>query len=207
MSVKLTRRWRAFLPRVLTKSDLNIEDSERVRRLPPPIEHGGGLFAVRGRGLKGVPICRLDANLRAMTDRIDSERRSENMRRVRSAHTRPEMTVRRAAHGMGYRFRLNRRDLPGTPDLVFPSRRSVIFVHGCFWHRHEGCSRTTTPATRRRFWAAKFTENRARDRRVSAELIERGWRVCVIWECETKKVESLASRIVEFLGAPKCACG
>jgi DNA mismatch endonuclease, patch repair protein len=130
-----------------------------------------------------------------MTDRIDPVRRSINMSRVRSSGTVPEIAVRKAAHRLGYRFRLGRRDLPGSPDLVFPGRRVAMFVHGCFWHRHAGCARTTTPKTRADFWNAKFKENVGRDRRVAALLRRSGWTVAIVWECETKDPECLRKRL------------
>lgn len=120
-----------------------------------------------------------------MVDHVDPETRSRNMSRIRSADTRAELTVRRIAHALGYRFRTHRRDLPGTPDLVFPSRRLALFVNGCFWHRHEGCGRAATPKTRTAFWEDKFRKTLQRDRRVNAALADLGWRAAVIWECET----------------------
>lgn len=110
---------------------------------------------------------------------------SERMAAVRQKHTRPEMTVRRVAHRLGLRFRIHRRDLPGSPDIVFPKYRVVLFVHGCFWHRHESCSRTTTPKSNRGYWVKKFAENVERDRRKDVALREAGWTVYTIWECET----------------------
>ncbi|WP_139858505.1 very short patch repair endonuclease [Bradyrhizobium ivorense] len=104
--------------------------------------------------------------------------------------TAPEVRVRRAAHGLGLRFRLHRADLPGTPDLLFTSRRLAVFVHGCFWHRHPRCPKASAPSSE--FWATKFKSNVARDRRVEKELRALGWDVIVIWECETKKSETLA---------------
>lgn len=136
-----------------------------------------------------------------MADRIDAERRSLNMSRVRSSDTRPELEVRRLVHRLGYRFRLHRRSLPGTPDLAFPSRRAVIFVHGCFWHRHPGCRKATTPATRRDFWAEKFEANQCRDERVRRQLVDQGWRVEVVWECELRDKETLGRRLASFLDA------
>ena len=121
------------------------------------------------------------------------------MARVRSADTSPELAVRKLLHRLGYRFRLHRRDLPGTPDICFPGRRKAIFVHGCFWHRHEGCRRTTTPRTRRSFWTEKFRDNVARDRGNLNDLAALGWSVLVIWECETADPETLASRLAGFL--------
>ena len=109
------------------------------------------------------------------------------MRAVRSKDTTPELAVRKLAHALGYRFRLHRRELPGSPDLVFPGRRKVVFVHGCFWHRHAGCARgASTPATRRGFWEAKFARNVARDRRDRRRLRAAGWGVMVVWECQTR---------------------
>ena len=107
----------------------------------------------------------------------------------------PEVTVRRYLHAVGLRFRLHDRRLPGTPDLVLPRYRIAVFVHGCFWHRHPGCSKTTTPSTRPDFWATKFSANVARDARVAHELAARGWKVMTIWECETK-VEETLDRVV-----------
>ena len=125
--------------------------------------------------------------------------RSALMRRVRGKDTAPEHSVRRAAHALGYRFRLHRRDLPGTPDLTFPRLRKILFVHGCFWHRHEGCRRTTWPKTRAVYWRRKFEENVERDRRNVAELRALGWEVLVVWECETFDWEKLLALLSEFL--------
>jgi DNA mismatch endonuclease (patch repair protein) len=122
------------------------------------------------------------------------------MARVRARDTKPELLVRRLAHGMGYRFRLHRRDLPGCPDLVFPGRRKVIFVHGCFWHRHgEDCPLTRWPKSKMEFWRPKLEANRTRDVRNQRELSALGWRYLVIWECELRDRECLAMRIKEFL--------
>ncbi|NJL72977.1 MAG: DNA mismatch endonuclease Vsr [Candidatus Competibacteraceae bacterium] len=109
------------------------------------------------------------------------------MARVGPIDTRPEMVVRRTLHAAGLRFRLHRRDLPGTPDIVLPSRRIVIFVHGCFWHQHEGCRKATIPKTRTEFWSRKFSENVRRDARNREALISAGWSVYVLWECELAK--------------------
>lgn len=128
-----------------------------------------------------------------------SPERSANMARVGSADTLPELAVRKLLHRLGYRFRLHRRDLPGTPDICFPGRKKAIFVHGCFWHRHEGCRRTTTPRTRRSFWTEKFRNNVARDRSNLNDLAALGWSVLVVWECETADPGTLASRLAGFL--------
>lgn len=114
------------------------------------------------------------------------------MSRVRAKNTSPEMRVRRAAHALGLRFRLHRRDLPGNPDLVFPKHRAVLFVHGCFWHRHAGCAKATTPKSRTNFWQTKFDATVARDARSEESLEKAGWRVFKLWECETKRSEVVA---------------
>lgn len=132
-------------------------------------------------------------------DRISSAARSDLMARIRSKDTKPELIVRREAHRLGYRFRLHRADLPGKPDLVFPKRRRVIFVHGCFWHSHTGCARAFRPATHREFWRAKLAANRQRDAKNEAELTGLGWRVLVIWECEVARTD-LPARLRRFLG-------
>lgn len=126
--------------------------------------------------------------------------RSGIMRAVRRANTTPEILVRKAAHSLGLRFRLHRRDLPGTPDLVFPKLRTVVFVHGCFWHRHAKCARATTPKTRAAFWLDKFDANVARDKRTTAKLRALGWRVIVIWECETGDTARLQRKLRKQLG-------
>jgi len=117
------------------------------------------------------------------------------MSRVRGKGTLPEMTVRRRAHALGMRFRLHRADLPGRPDLVFPRYRTVVFVHGCFWHRHESCRKSTSPKTRVEYWEAKFRTNVERDARNATELARMGWRVLTIWECETKDLELLRKKL------------
>ena len=125
--------------------------------------------------------------------------RSELMRRVQAKNTGPERTVRQAAHSLGYRFRLHRRDLPGTPDLTFPGPRKVIFVHGCFWHRHVGCTRTTTPKTRTGYWLNKFAENMKRDGRNLVALRALGWEVLIVWECKTFDGAQLRATLRRFL--------
>jgi len=138
-----------------------------------------------------------------MTDTMSPKERSRRMGLVRSVDTKPEMALRRLVHGMGYRYRLHCGDLPGKPDLVFRSRDAVIFVHGCFWHRHEGCPLTRLPKTRVDFWTAKLEGNRKRDIREIAELKKAGWRVFVVWECELKNLEALAKRLRRFLDRRK----
>lgn len=121
--------------------------------------------------------------------------RSDIMRAVKRANTAPEIIVRQVLHALGIRFRLHRRDLPGSPDVVLPRFRTVIFVHGCFWHRHPDCRYTTTPKTRQEYWLPKFAANIERDLRKEAQLQALGWRVLLVWECETKQREELTLRL------------
>ncbi|MCA0015568.1 very short patch repair endonuclease [Mesorhizobium sp. B292B1B] len=121
------------------------------------------------------------------------------MSRVRKSDTKPEMIVRQLVHGLGYRFRLHRQDLPGTPDLTFPSRRKVIFVHGCFWHRHNCRLGGRLPTTRPEYWLPKLSRNVDRDRSVEIELLSLGWRVLVIWECETRSLDVIRDRLLNYL--------
>lgn len=118
---------------------------------------------------------------------------------IPSKDTKPEIIVRKLAHGLGYRYRLHDRKLPGSPDLVFPSRRKVIFVHGCFWHRHSGCRLAYFPRSNIEFWQTKFDTNVQRDKRVIKKLEETGWDVLVIWECETREANALTSHLIGFL--------
>ena len=122
------------------------------------------------------------------------------MSRIKGKNTLPELTVRRLAHKLGYRFRLHVRQLSGSPDLVFPSRRKVIFVHGCFWHGHPGCRAATIPSTRPEFWRNKINATKDRDRRALRDLAITGWDILVVWECELRLLPDVAVRIVRFLG-------
>lgn len=124
------------------------------------------------------------------------------MSRVRKSNTKPEMAVRRLVHRMGYRFRLHRKDLPGTPDLVFPGRRKVIFVHGCFWHQHAACRQGGTPRTRTEYWGPKLRRNVERDEQNQAALAALGWATEIVWECESRDEERLRGRLLAFLGPP-----
>jgi len=135
-------------------------------------------------------------------DTLDPEKRSERMSRIRGKDTGPEMRVRRLAHRMGYRFRLHRRDLPGSPDLVFVTRRKAIFVHGCFWHRHPdpSCKLARLPKSRLDFWVPKLEGNRVRDLTKQSALKTQGWDFFVIWECQTKDEAFLKETIKAFLG-------
>lgn len=132
-------------------------------------------------------------------DTLAPEQRSHLMSRIRGKDTGPELKVRQLAYALGFRFRLHRRDLPGSPDLVFASRRKVIFVHGCYWHRHSGCRYAYLPKSNVEFWQSKLAANVARDEIVTKALKELGWQVLVVWECETRDAEALRSRLADFL--------
>lgn len=136
-------------------------------------------------------------------DKLDARARSTLMAKIRSRDTSPELRVRKAAHAAGLRFRLHRRDLPGTPDLILPRHRLAIFVHGCFWHRHPGCRRASLPATRTEFWEAKFARNVERDRTAMAALSDLGWLTLVIWECDTHNPASISSLILRQCRPPR----
>ena len=135
-------------------------------------------------------------------DTLTPDQRSALMARIRGVDTKPELSVRRALHACGYRFRLHGRGLPGRPDIVFKKRKRAVFVHGCFWHRH-GCKRTTHPKSRQDYWENKFAKNVARDQRNTALLADDGWHVFVAWECEVDTDETLLQRLMEFLGPPR----
>lgn len=137
-------------------------------------------------------------------DTVSPEIRSRIMSAVPQRHTKPEMVVRRMCHALGRRFRLHRRDLPGSPDLVFPKDRKAIFVHGCFWHRH-GCRWTTTPKSNAGFWQKKFDRNVERDREAIADLRSGGWDVLVVWQCQIKDREHLVERLASFLTNPQAS--
>lgn len=132
-------------------------------------------------------------------DTVTRQRRSEIMSRVRPTDTRPEMVVRRLVHGLGYRYRLHGQKLPGRPDLVFAARRKVIFVHGCFWHRHPGCRLARTPKSRVNFWRAKLDGNRERDLLKQRELADLGWQSLVLWECQLNDPKAVRERVTAFL--------
>lgn len=127
--------------------------------------------------------------------------RSNTMRAVRSKDTGPEIVVRRLAHCLGYRFRLHRKDLPGTPDLVFPKYRAVIFVHGCFWHGHNGARGSRAPKANAEYWLRKLERNKVRDAKAVSNLLSAGWRVHTIWECGLRDEESLKSALIAFLSS------
>jgi DNA mismatch endonuclease (patch repair protein) len=133
-------------------------------------------------------------------DTLGKMRRSENMKRITSKNTKPEMLVRSVAHCLGYRYRLHVKDLPGKPDLVFRSKKSVIFVHGCFWHQHTECPEGRFPKSRRQYWIPKLNRNVERDQSHLDTLQTLGWRVLVLWECELKDASNVANRLRRFLG-------
>ena len=135
-------------------------------------------------------------------DTVDPATRSRTMGAVKGKNTTPEMKVRRVSHALGFRHRIHRKDLPGSPDLVYPRINLALFVHGCFWHSHTGCSRAVVPATNKEFWKAKFGRNTARDKRVADELRLVGWRVEVIWECQTRNADALRTLLGEILKTP-----
>lgn len=140
-----------------------------------------------------------ESNGRQAFDDVPATRR-RNMAAIKGRNTRPEMLVRQLLHHMGYRFRLHRRDLPGRPDIVMPGRRIAIFVHGCFWHRHD-CANSVTPKTRTEWWSAKFNRNVERDAANEAALNALGWRVLTIWECELRDEIALRRQLVAALGS------
>jgi DNA mismatch endonuclease, patch repair protein len=134
-------------------------------------------------------------------DNVPPRTRSRMMAGVRQRHTAPELLVRKVLHSLGLRFRLHKRDLPGSPDIVLQRWKTVILVHGCFWHRH-GCNRTTTPSTRSDFWLRKFERNVQRDRECVGKLRRLGWRVVVVWECETRQPIILHRRLRRLFRTP-----
>jgi DNA mismatch endonuclease, patch repair protein len=136
-----------------------------------------------------------------MTDVFTKEMRSRIMSRVKGRNTKPEILVRSTVHRMGFRFRLHRRDLPGNPDLVLPRHGKVILVHGCFWHGHKRCARSKRPTTNHAFWNKKLDGNMERDKKFRRMLVQMGWKVLVIWECETRKPVSLKRKLENFLYA------
>lgn len=131
--------------------------------------------------------------------------RSENMRRIRSKDTAPEMMVRRLLHGLGYRYRLHAKDIPGKPDIVFSARRKAIFIHGCFWHQHVACKEGRPPKSNDTYWRPKLERNQRRDQQNLEALTALGWQVLVVWECEVKCEPSLPERLSQFLGPTSSA--
>lgn len=142
-----------------------------------------------------------------MTDTHTKEQRSENMRAIRSKNTTPELLIRSALHRKGYRFRLHCSYLPGKPDIVLPRYRTAIDVRGCFWHRHPGCRKATTPSTNADYWKEKFRRNVQRDRKNKASLQKMGWKTIVVWECETADMDEMIKRLHDKLERNKLSLG
>jgi DNA mismatch endonuclease, patch repair protein len=137
-----------------------------------------------------------------MVDTLSKVERSERMSRIRGKDTKPELALRSAMHRLGFRFRLHGQKLPGRPDLVFPKYRAAVFVHGCFWHRHEGCKIATTPKSNTAYWQAKFNRNVERDARAARDLEAQGWRVFTVWECQVasgEKASQTAAALADTL--------
>lgn len=137
-----------------------------------------------------------------MADTLSTEKRSWNMSRIRGKDTQPELIVRSILHRYGFRFRLHHKGLPGKPDIVLRKYKTVILVHGCFWHRHNNCPDATTPKSRSGYWENKFKENTERDKRTTEALKNSGWKVIIVWECETSKPEKLINRLIEEIKSP-----
>ncbi len=135
-------------------------------------------------------------------DALTPEHRSWNMGRIRSVNTKPELVVRSLLHRLGFRFRLHRKDLPGRPDIVLPKYKTVVLVHGCFWHRHPGCRLTTNPGTRTEFWNSKFEANVRRDISARTALQSLGWKVVVVWQCELSDIDATARKLRHALLEP-----
>lgn len=135
-----------------------------------------------------------------MTDHVSPERRSQLMRGIRRKDTAPEMFVRRAAHALGLRYRLHCESLPGKPDLVLPKWRTVIFVNGCFWHRHPGCKRASVPKSNVEFWQRRFVTNVQRDEQNYARLQQMGWKVVILWECEVIGADRATKQLLRYFG-------
>ncbi|MCC6329381.1 MAG: DNA mismatch endonuclease Vsr [Acidobacteria bacterium] len=134
-----------------------------------------------------------------LSDTVSKEQRSRNMSCIRSRNTQPETVVRSLLHNLGYRFRLHVKTLPGKPDIVLPKFKSAIFVHGCFWHRHTGCKRCTTPRSNREYWIPKLTGNAERDKDHIKSLKRLGWKVLIVWECDVKNVQRVRKALLKFL--------
>ena len=135
-----------------------------------------------------------------MADIVDQRTRSRMMAGIKSANTKPERELRKAVHALGFRYRLHADEIVGRPDLVMPKHKAVVFVHGCFWHRHKGCAKATTPKTRVDFWTTKFAQNVRRDARNNKLLRRDGWKVVTVWECQTLTTDRLKARLLRVLG-------
>jgi len=134
-----------------------------------------------------------------MADTVSKSVRSRIMSSVKQRHTKPEMIVRSLLHQLGFRFRLHRKDLPGSPDIVLPKFRTAIFVHGCFWHQHKNCSKSRRPSSNQNYWNTKLDENISRDKRKEKELSKLGWRIATVWQCEIRDLETLTKKLKKLL--------
>ena len=134
-----------------------------------------------------------------MSDVFSRKKRSWIMARISGSNTKPEIIVRKILYGMGYRYRINVRKLPGTPDIVLSKHKKVIFVHGCFWHGHQSCRKKALPKSNKAFWVQKITKNRERDQRTTRQLKRLGWRTLTIWECHTKDLEKVKNTLERFM--------
>jgi DNA mismatch endonuclease (patch repair protein) len=144
------------------------------------------------------------AEIITVKDRLTKARRSWNMSRIKGKNTSPEIAVRSALHRMGFRFRLHAKDLPGKPDIVLPKYKTVIFVHGCFWHRHKGCKNCTTPTNRKGWWIKKLNGNAERDKKHLKTLGHLGWRILVVWECMAAKPQNLSQTLLILTRTLRC---
>jgi DNA mismatch endonuclease (patch repair protein) len=135
-------------------------------------------------------------------DVFTKEKRSKIMSKIKGKDTKPEKVVRSLLHQMGYRFRLHRKDLPGNPDIVLPKHKKVIFVHGCFWHGHDGCPRAKRPSTNKKFWNEKLLKNIERDKKNQSDLPKLGWQLLVVWQCQIKDLDNLIGKINKFINKP-----
>jgi DNA mismatch endonuclease (patch repair protein) len=134
-----------------------------------------------------------------MADIFTKDKRSEIMSRIKGVNTKPELIVRSLLHRLGYRFRLHRKDLSGKPDIVLPRHKKVIFVHGCFWHGHKGCKRSSIPSSNTEFWETKITKNVERDKAKTRELRRQGWKVLILWQCQIKDADNVVKKIKKFI--------
>lgn len=162
--------------------------------MPPQFTRNGSLVSE----LQRQPYKRIERRLATSETPMTDATTSARMGRVRQRDTAPELAVRRVLYALGMRYTTRNRDLPGSPDLANRSRRWAIFVHGCYWHRHEGCARATTPRNNRSFWIAKFARNVERDKRAAGALRSMGYEVLTVWECETENVQELTTKLREF---------
>lgn len=202
--------WHLPLPRLRGIADCPLKPSTRrvssgtVNLLPlGPVGPGHEVQALGCAPLSELAARSSGLQLLKLMDRLTPERRSWNMSRIRGRDTEPERRVRSILHGLGYRFSLRRKGLPGKPDIALPARSTLVFVHGCFWHQHKGCANATRPKTHRSFWGAKLQRNVSRDAENVRELRKLGWRVITVWECELRDEEKLERRLSRYLAMAK----